>query len=335
MATASNKVVQKRARALRRSANVMFMESLEVDDEGPAFGALTETINTDAAVEEFDWLADFAQVTEWNGERETADFKSYGFQMKPEHYEVTLEIDADKLADERLGMYTQRIQQRVNSFQNHRRQLLMQRLANAFSRVCYDGENMVSSQHPYYERKGDAEDAFVQQGTQSNIISAGGVTNPKLNDTYSAAKALAEDTLSDIRTLRADNGKRLSLSPDTVIVPEAQRVVAKELFESDRLIDTSVSELRPNPLPQMNVISDDELDVQGFTDGFFLVDTTNPVLMPMIYLIRQGVETESILEDSEHAFKHNEYLYGADARYNVGFGHWQTIFASDGSGAQL
>jgi phage major head subunit gpT-like protein len=57
--------------------------------------------------------------------------------------------------------------------------------------------------------------------------------------------------------------------------------------------------------------------------------------MPMIYLIRQGVQTESLLENSEHAMKENEFVYGADARYNIAFGHWQAVFASDGSGGTL
>jgi phage major head subunit gpT-like protein len=335
MATASNKVVQKRARSLRRSANALFQDAVEIQDEGPAFGTLTTTLRTDSRTEEFEWLTDFAQVTKFDGERESADFRAYGFEMTPEHYEVTLEIDANDLADERLNMYTRRIQSRVNAFQQHRRRLLMERVTNAFSETCYDGQPMISDAHPYYERQGDSNDAWVEEGVQSNIIEAGGVTNPQLNNTYDAAKALAEDTLTDIRTLRGDNGTRLSLNPDTVIVPEAQRVTAEELFEADQLLDETAGELRSNPLPDMTVIADDELDAQGFTEGFFLVDSNNPVLMPLIYLIRQGVETDSLLAGSEHAMKHNEFVYSADARYTIGFGHWQAMFGSDGSGSQL
>lgn len=337
MATASNKVVRKRARALRRGANAVFTDTIEeVGDRGEIFGPMTETVQTSNRVEYFDWLGDFAEVTRWDGERELADFKAFGFNIKPEHWEVSLKIDADDLADERMSMYTRRIQQRAQRFELHRRELLMQRLAHAFDRDGYDGVSFVSDQHPLYERVGDAEDSYVQESTQSNIITDGTTANFKLARNYTTALAIDEKVLYEIRTVRGSTGERIAVEPDTVVVPESQRSVAEDVFNEDMIRDESLGEMVPNPIsPDMNIVADDELDRQGFTEGFFLVDTSNPVLMPMIYLLRQGVETESLLENSEHAMKNNEFVYGADARYNVGFGHWQAVFASDGSGGTL
>jgi phage major head subunit gpT-like protein len=314
----------------------MFMDAIEVDSEGEIFGPMTETVRTSNRTEFFDWLGDFATVTRWDGERELSDFKSFGFSVEPEHYEISLKVDANDLADERLSMYTRRIRQRVNAFANHRRQLLMERLSNAWSRNSYDGVSFISSSHPLYEPQGDSEDSFVQQSTQSNIVTDGSTANFKLARNYKTALAIDEKVLVDMRTLRGTTGERISVNPDTVIVPESQRSVADEVFNADELLDTSANEMRPNPLQRdYEIVADDELDRQGFTDGFFLVDTSNPVLMPMIYLIRQGVQVDSLLEDSEHAIKNNSFVYGADARYNVAFGHWQAVFASDGSGGTL
>ena len=337
MATASKTVVRKRARALRRGANALFQDAIEVQDRGEVFPQIIETVNTNNRVEYFDWLSNFAQVTKWDGERELADTKAFGFAIEPEHFEISMKIDADDLADERLSMYTRQIQQRVAAFETHRRELLMDRLSNAFSRTCYDGESFISDQHPLYEQKGGPDDAYVQQSTQSNIVEANGTSNFALARNYKTALGIDEEVLVDHRTLRGSTGERISVDPDIVVVPESQRSVAEDVFLADMIRDESLGEMVPNPLDGQfdEVYADDELDRQGFTDGFFLVDSTNPVLIPMIYLLRQGVETESMLEDSEHAMMHNEFVYGADARYQIGFGHWQAVFASDGTGGTL
>lgn len=336
MATASDEVVRKRARSLRRGANALFTDAIEVDSEGEVFGPMTETVRTTNRTEYFDWLGDFATVTRWDGERELSDFKAFGFSVEPEHWEISLSIDADDLADERMSMYTRRIRQRVGAFANHRRELLMQRLANAFSRQGYDGVSFIGDTHPLYIPDGDAEDSFVQETTQSNIVTDGSTSNFKLARNYVTAKAIDDKVLTDMRTIRGTTGERISVNPDTVIVPESQRSVAEDVFQADMIRDESLGEMVPNPIQQdFAVVADDELDRQGFTEGFFMVDTSNPVLMPMIYLIRQGVQTESLLENSEHAMKENEFVYGADARYNIAFGHWQAVFASDGSGGTL
>jgi len=59
------------------------------------------------------------------------------------------------------------------------------------------------------------------------------------------------------------------------------------------------------------------------------------VLMPMIYLLRQQVQQDSLTEDSETAFFEDTFYYGADARYDVHFGHYQAAIGSDGSGGTL
>lgn len=68
--------------------------------------------------------------------------------------------------------------------------------------------------------------------------------------------------------------------------------------------------------------------VDGSGPAWYLVDTAHEV-MPVIFQNRQApnfVAKDSPTDDN--VFRRKEFLYGVDARYNVGFGLWQLCFAS-------
>ena len=62
---------------------------------------------------------------------------------------------------------------------------------------------------------------------------------------------------------------------------------------------------------------------------WFLLNTTRP-LKPLIFQERSRPDfvAHTDPKNSEHVFKNKEYLYGVDARSNVGFGFWQQAFGS-------
>lgn len=72
--------------------------------------------------------------------------------------------------------------------------------------------------------------------------------------------------------------------------------------------------------------------VSNFVDGanapWYLIDTAHEV-MPIIFQDRQ--KPNFISKDDprdDNVFLRKEYVYGVDARYNVGFGLWQLCYAS-------
>ncbi len=81
------------------------------------------------------------------------------------------------------------------------------------------------------------------------------------------------------------------------------------------------------------------LDVDGKpisvanTDGgsgtpWFLIDDTRSIL-PVIFQDRRPLKfTAKDNLDDDNVFLRNEFVYGADARYNVGYGFWQTCWGS-------
>lgn len=66
----------------------------------------------------------------------------------------------------------------------------------------------------------------------------------------------------------------------------------------------------------------------GSGNPWFLMDTNRP-LKPLIFQERKTYNFVSMTDEkNENVFMRKEYLYGVDARGNVGFGFWQTAFGS-------
>jgi phage major head subunit gpT-like protein len=66
----------------------------------------------------------------------------------------------------------------------------------------------------------------------------------------------------------------------------------------------------------------------GADTPWFLLDTTRPI-KPIIFQKRRDYNLVSLDRPTdERVFMRNEYLYGVDARVNVGFGFWQMAYGS-------
>lgn len=66
----------------------------------------------------------------------------------------------------------------------------------------------------------------------------------------------------------------------------------------------------------------------GASAPWFLLDASRP-LKPLIFQQRKAYNLQAMTkEDDENVFMRREYIYGVDARCNVGFGLWQQAFGS-------
>lgn len=67
----------------------------------------------------------------------------------------------------------------------------------------------------------------------------------------------------------------------------------------------------------------------GTNPAWYLLDTTRP-LKPFIFQERKKprFEAKTDPKTSDSVFMSNKYMYGADARFNVGYGFWQCAYMS-------
>jgi len=78
----------------------------------------------------------------------------------------------------------------------------------------------------------------------------------------------------------------------------------------------------------ITVVSNDNPNGGNVGAYFYLLDTTKP-LKPIIFQRREDVSFDSLTDtSSDHVFKFDEFLYGARARGNYGYGFWQQAMRS-------
>ena len=68
--------------------------------------------------------------------------------------------------------------------------------------------------------------------------------------------------------------------------------------------------------------------IAGAEPAWYLADTSRP-LKPMIFQLREDVEQTGLMDPTDpNVFFKGQYIWGVKARYNVGFGFWQTMVKS-------
>jgi len=66
----------------------------------------------------------------------------------------------------------------------------------------------------------------------------------------------------------------------------------------------------------------------GAGTAWYLIDDSR-ALKPLIFQMRRKASfTPKTKLDDDNVFERNEYVYGVDGRWNVGFGLWQLAYAS-------
>ncbi len=118
-------------------------------------------------------------------------------------------------------------------------------------------------------------------------------------------------------------GYEAAIHPDRLVYELLMGGFDTECYDRQYFFDTD------HPvLDKMGVEQSVSNDGGGAGAHWFLLDTMRPV-KPIILQMRKRPEfvTKDRAED-ENLFWQKNYLYGVDARYNVGFGYWQTAYGS-------
>ena len=176
-----------------------------------------------------------------------------------------------------------------------------------------DGKALIASDHP--------SKAYVDTGgsegieERSNVIVVDSVTNPKLSHkNLQGAKNLMRD-------IRNDRGNKISVVPDTLLVPPALEEEAWMLMESDKQIHTRDN--NPNIHEgRYTLMVWDELSND---DAWFLI-SSNYKDMFLKWYERIPLEFEMEEEFDTLVAKFRGYM-----RYGAGWSDWIWIMGSDGS----
>jgi phage major head subunit gpT-like protein len=186
-------------------------------------------VNSDTSEEEYGWMKNLSSIREWLGDRQVQNLAEASFKISNKHFEGTIGVPVDKIADRKLGGYSiaaQQLGQNARVFPNR---LVFKLLAEGFGATGPDGQYFFDADHPVQTREGAV-----------SVSNTGG----------------------------------------------------------------------------------------GSGTAWYLLDTTK-VVRPIIFQQRTPFKPQELTSgDSDHVFKRNELLFGVDGRCNVGYGLWQTAYAS-------
>jgi phage major head subunit gpT-like protein len=137
------------------------------------------------------------------------------------------------------------------------------------------------------------------------------------------ADHIDDDTYGLYSVRMKQMGQDSAEHPSTLIWPLLKAGFSTPCYDGQFMFDTD------HPVLDANGVEQSVSNYQaGAGEPWFLIDTTR-VMKPIILQKRKPYNFVAMdSETDNNVFMRKEYLYGVDARMNVGFGLWQLAYAS-------
>lgn len=141
---------------------------------------------------EYGWLGAFPRLREWLGDRLVQNIAAHGYSIKNRRFEGTVEVDADDIEDDNIGVYGPMFEEMGRSAAAHPDEMVFGLLAAGATAACYDGQPFFSANHPVGKKKF----SNIQTGAKPTWY---------LLDASRAVKPLIYQKRRDYRMIRKDN----------------------------------------------------------------------------------------------------------------------------------
>ncbi|TVO57534.1 Mu-like prophage major head subunit gpT family protein [Denitromonas halophila] len=214
---------------LAQGFNAAFMRGIEAAP--PTYMQVAMEVNSMGSAENYGWMKDLPGMREWVGKRVINNLESVDYQIANKHFEHTIGVNKNDIADDRLGIYTTMFAQQGEIAASHPDGLVWNLLPNGFAAKGFDGQYFFDTDHVTHN----------QAGAEISWSNTGG----------------------------------------------------------------------------------------GSGAPWFLLDLSRTFTRPVVFQKRAGVKFTPMNKDNdENVFMENKYLFGADARYNAGYGFHQLAYGS-------
>ncbi|MHC1792018.1 Mu-like prophage major head subunit gpT family protein [Solidesulfovibrio sp.] len=178
-------------------------------------------------------------------------------------------------------------------------------------------------QYPWLADLDDLREWIGDRVVKALAVHSYAIRNKPFEQTIGVSRdAIEDDTFGTFGPRFAMLGDNARRHPDKLIFALLKAGFATPCYDGQYFFDTD------HPV----TIGGQTVSVSNFGGGagisWFLLDTTRPV-KPLIFQKRRDYNLVSLDRPTdERVFMRNEYLYGVDARVNVGFGFWQMAYGS-------
>ncbi|MDO9069327.1 MAG: Mu-like prophage major head subunit gpT family protein [Deltaproteobacteria bacterium] len=261
---------------------------------------------------DYSWLSSFPRMRKWVGDKVIKALAAFKYTIVNEDFEATIEVDRNDIVDDNLGIYGPQAESAGFSAAQLPDEIIADIKNVSFTSLCYDGQYFYDTDH------------VVGDGAGGTVSVSNKGTKKLSNATLAAADASYGAARVAIMSLKDDEGRPLGIVPNVLEVPPALESMGKLLLTTDKLNDNS-----PNPYEgTATLLVNPRLTS---TTAWLLHCTTMPI-KPFILQERQKpVFVQQTTQESDDVFMRRKFKFGAEARYNGGYGLWQLSYGSDGT----
>lgn len=297
-------VNQQALKDIYSSFNTVFNQTLETVEQN--YKRVAMEVPSASSDENYTWLGQMPSMRQWIGDRQIQNLMAHSYNIKNEHFELTIAVDRDNIADDKIGIYKPLVQDLAENTQRHPDELVFTLLGQGFAQKCYDNKSFFATDHP---------SQLKSIAKQSN----------------KGTKKLSASSYNEARTqmmlIKGDNGKSLKIIPDLLVVSPQNEAIAREILFADLIagstnVNKNTCELLVVP------------ELADYPNQWYLL-CTKRAIRPFVFQLREKAKLVALdRENDENVFMRKEYLYGVDGRYNAGYGLWQLAYGSTGEEAE-
>lgn len=266
--------------------------------------------------EVYGWLDRMPLMREWLGERQVLNLSTRAYVLANKDYEATIELDRDVILDDQYGVYGYKAAMLGMSAALWPDQLVIAALQNgdATTSLCYDGQPYFSANHPQ-----DPDNSA--SAVQSNLFTTAG----------SGATLLTSANFATVRAnmmaWKGANGFPINVMPDTIYVPPALDVTARQIVTSAFTAPAAAVGQNAASVQQSNVLQNmcrvvTVPKLAGQDTTWYMADTMTigAIIKGIIFQQRQSPTfVQKTAPTDDNVFKTRKFLWGVDSRGNAGY----------------
>lgn len=118
-------------------------------------GQVATTVPSTTKENEYGWLGKFPRFREWIGDRTINSLAKHSYTIKNRKFESTIEVEADDVSDDNLGIYRPLFQDMGSAAGTFADGLVWPLLKAGWTTKCYDGQNFFDTDHPVLDENGN------------------------------------------------------------------------------------------------------------------------------------------------------------------------------------
>lgn len=288
--------------ATLRGLNVGFKTIFNkaLDKTKPMWETVATKVPSTTAAETYAWLGSFPRLREWIGSRQIKNLSTSDYTIRNKDFESTVAVPRNAIEDDQVGLYNPLMQDMGESAALWPDSMVFKLLKEGFDAKCYDGKTFYAADHKVGKL------TFSNKGTAALSPAS-----------YATAR-------SNMMSLKDEEGNSLNIMPNLLVVPPTLEGMARKILLADE-IDGSTNTMKGTA--ELLVVP----ELAGQDTTWHLLCTTKAI-KPLLFQERETPKFVSKdAENDDNVFMNREFIYGTEARGNVGYSFWQLAYGSNGT----